>query len=261
MRILLTNDDGPYAKGLCALAAAMDGLGEIVIVVPQSEVSACGRAITLHGPLHIMQAELPGLGKVHLVDGTPSDCVKLAIHQILHRRPDLILSGINLGSNFGTDVIYSGTVAAAGEGALVGIPSVAISLVVERGPDESQDLGPAACFSRRIAEILLSSSLPKGTFLNVNVPSGSQRDKGVVVTRQGHAGFEEDYDAMSCPRGRQYYWLAGKMGPGTQDPACDDEAIRQGKISVTPLCHDMTDCAFLEKIKEWRWGNQETCPP
>jgi len=247
--ILITNDDGPRARGLYALADAVSDLGRVVLTTPVKEMSACGRAITLSSPLRVHKTEDPKGRPLYLVEGTPSDCVKLCLHTVLKERPGLILSGINLGSNYGTDVIYSGTVAGAGEGALVGIASASLSLAVTQDWTKPLDYGPAAHFARRLAEHLLRHPPPRFTFLNVNVPPQAGMDAVARVTRQGGSGFAEDYREAKDPRGRTHYWLAGCMMPSSGDLDADDEAVAQGYISVTPLCHDMTDRDYLARLR------------
>lgn len=248
--ILLTNDDGPHSEGLRVLAERLQSLGELFLVVPATEVSACSHHITMHSPLHPSRLPLKGWPGF-VVNGTPSDCVKLAILELLTRRPDLILSGINPGSNLGTDILYSGTVAAAGEGALVGIPSIAVSLDCARKRVGPEDFMPAAEFALSVARDLLSHPLPKGTFLNVNVPHGVPGALKPVVTRQGGSGYRESYDKITDPRGRVHYWLAGEMVYETNGPGSDCDAVRSGCISVTPLQYDLTNHEFMKNMEQW----------
>jgi len=252
--ILVTNDDGPRAEGLHVLADAVSDLGRVVLTTPLREMSACGRSITLSSPLRASLTEDPRGRPLYLVDGTPADCVKLCLHNLLEERPQLVLSGINLGSNYGTDLIYSGTAAGAGEGALVDIPSAAFSLAVTDRITKRLDYRPAASFAKRLAEYLLLHPPPRLTFFNVNVPVDAKMDAKVRLTRQGGSGFEEDFQEARDPRGKRHYWLAGKMMPSSGDVAYDDEAVSRGYISVTPVGHDWTDHETLKRIQESREG-------
>jgi 5'-nucleotidase len=248
MNILLTNDDGINAPGLSALASVVSKLGDIIIVAPATEMSAVGHAITISDPLRVSEVARNGEFFGYAVNGTPADCVKIAYWALLKDKPkpDLLISGINLGSNTGINTIYSGTVSAATEGAILSIPSFAISLATYTNPDFSY----AADFAGKLVTSGLLNKLPKGVFLNVNVPAvPSHLVKGVRVTRQGLALFEESYQVRQDPRNRNYYWLSGEKKEVSKNLEDDDSAIADNYVSLTPIHFDLTCYAVLEKIK------------
>lgn len=246
--LLLTNDDGIAAPGLYALAQELRKIGEVVVVAPSAERSAVGHAITLSDPLRVWDYERDGSLYGYAVNGTPADCVKIAYCAILDRKPDVVVSGINLGINTGINTIYSGTVSAATEGAILGIPSFAISLTTYRDPD----FRFAGKFARKLTHILLEKGLPKGIYLNVNVPACPEGEiKGVSITRQGMAVFKEEFDRRIDPHGRVYYWLTGQKVDKETDKNVDDGAILAKMISVTPVHYDLTQYDFIETMREW----------
>ncbi len=245
MRILLTNDDGLLAPGLLALKAALSSLGEVTAVAPDRPRSACGHAVTLHKPLRITKVPLPDGDTGISCNGTPSDCVGLAVSGHLGPRPDLIVSGINLGPNAGWDLTYSGTVAAAMEGAINGLPSFAISV----DSFEPIDFTPAAAFAVRIATELMARGLPLDTFLNVNVPAAEIA--GVVVTCQGRGVYEGELERREDPRGRPYFWWTGDRSQAPAEACTDIAALREHKISVTPVRLDLTDHEFISDLSRW----------
>jgi 5'-nucleotidase len=248
--ILLTNDDGINACGLSALYREIRELGEVVIVAPASEQSATGHAITLTEPLRADRVYKDGTLYGYAVNGTPADCVKLAVKALLQRPPDLVISGINLGPNTGINVLYSGTVSAATEGAIMGFKAVALSLGTFINPDYSY----AARFASFLAGQVLSRSFPPGSLLNVNIPAVSEDEiRGVKITRQGTAKFEEVLEKREDPRGRAYYWLGGKLECGEESEDSDSFAVSLNYISITPLHYDMTDYSFEPKLKKWNW--------
>ena len=207
MRILLTNDDGIYAPGLMALYEALRAEHHLDIVAPETEMSAVGHAITLTSPLRVREIAKEGALFGHAVSGTPADCVKIAIQELLPLAPEIVLSGINLGANVGVNVLYSGTVSAATEGAFLGIPSAAISLATHQQPD----FRFAAEFAKEVIAFMVKSGLREGTALNVNVPAlPPDQIKGISITRQGTSRFVERYERRSDPRGNVYYWLMGE---------------------------------------------------
>lgn len=230
-RILVTNDDGVHAGGIRALAEVLRPFGEITIVAPIQEASAIGHALTLRRPLRIETVS----PRVFAIDGTPTDCVNIAITHILHGKPDLIVSGINKGWNLGDDVTYSGTVSGALEGALLGIPSIAIS--AERVRDES-DFGPAASAAALVSEAVLDRGMPKFTLLNINVPSGP--NKGFRVTVQARRNHVTVVSERVDPRHRPYYWIEEGENEWEPHDRSDYQAVRDGYISITPLQPDMT---------------------
>jgi 5'-nucleotidase len=231
IRILVTNDDGVHSDGLRRLAEAVSHLGEVTIVAPAQEASAIGHALTLRRPLRI---ETFG-PRILAVDGTPTDCVNVAITHILDARPDLILSGINKGWNLGDDVTYSGTVSGALEGALLGIPAIAVS--TERVRD-AFDFGPSAHAAAALAERVLTQGLPKFTFLNLNTPRGPLR--GFRVTVQAKRNHVTVVDKRVDPRAQDYYWIEEGQNEWEPHDRSDYQAVRDGYASVTPLQPDMT---------------------
>jgi 5'-nucleotidase len=248
MNILLTNDDGIFADGIYALYQEMKALGEVIAIAPASEQSAVGHSITLWSPLRINQVNRHGEFFGYAVNGTPADCVKLAVHAILDQRPDVIVSGINLGANVGTAVIYSGTVSAATEGTILGIPSIAISLATWSKPD----FGFAARFARKLAAKVLNKGLPPGTLLNVNVPAIPDDEiAGVEVTCNSNSRFEDIFEKRLDPRKRVYYWSAGVEQTYDLREGTDSAALQANKVSVTPVRFDMTAHTELETIAAW----------
>jgi 5'-nucleotidase len=235
-RILVTNDDGYFSPGLIALAAALRPLGEVVVVAPEREASAVGHALTLRHPLRLHAIERG----VYAVDGTPTDCVNLAIAEVLGGPPDLVVSGINKGLNIGDDVTYSGTVAGALEGALLGHQAIAVSLELTREP---WDFHPAATVAASLASALLARPLPSRTFLNVNIPRGQPR--GWRVTVQARRNHITKVDRREDPRDRPYFWIEEAQDDWEPDERSDHRAIGDGYVSITPLQPDMTDHAAL----------------
>lgn len=246
MRVLLTNDDGIHASGLMALYQELKGDFEVFIVAPETEMSAVGHAITLTSPLRVQEVHKNGLFFGYAVTGTPADCVKIAVQELLDRPPEVVLSGINLGANVGVNVLYSGTVSAATEGAFLGIKSASISLNTRQNPD----FRFAAQFSREIIHFMMKSGLREGTALNVNIPAvPPEKIKGVRVTRQGTCRFEERFERRSDPRGNIYYWLSGERFIENGNPENDSIALKQNKITITPLHYDLTCEKELERLK------------
>ncbi len=249
--ILICNDDGIFAPGIMALHQAVRGLGEVSIVAPAAEQSAVGHAITLSDPIKIQYIRRDGAFEGYAVGGTPADCVKLAVTVLLKRRPDLVLSGINLGPNTGISVIYSGTVSAATEGAILGIPSMAISLASFTQPRWET----AAHVARRLAGELLARRLPPDTLLNVNVPNRPlSRVKGVAVTRMGRSRFAEIFHKRTTPRGDTYYWMDGELKRTGTAAGTDIRALEQGYVAVTPIWYDLTHDAALPRLRRWNLG-------
>lgn len=247
--ILLTNDDGIHSKGLLALYHALKEVGRVEVVAPLVEQSAVGHAITLSDPLRVTEVDLNGAGTLYAVNGTPADCVKIAVRALFDEKPDVVLSGINIGSNTAINILYSGTVSAATEGTILGIPSAAISLA----SFHFDDFSVSAHIGKTIARNLLEHSLPPDTILNINVPPVHRADiRGVCVTRQGISRFKEFYDKKVDPRGRTYYWLAGEMHElDEHDPITDTMALRNNSISITPIKIQLTDEPFIDIVKTW----------
>jgi 5'/3'-nucleotidase len=237
--LLVTNDDGIHADGLAALARAVEGLGAVYVLAPEREQSACGHALTLHRPLRVDQVA----ERRFAVNGTPSDCVNLAVLGFLPERPVLILSGINHGSNLGDDVTYSGTVSAAMEGTLLGVPSIAVSLAT------GGDFEEAGRIARLVAVRALASGLPDKTLLNVNVPSGAPR--GFRVARLGHRIYGGKILQQADPRGRPHYWIgAGPPEWGLLE-GTDMGAVHDGFVALTPLHLDLTHHRALAEMRDW----------
>jgi len=247
--LLLTNDDGIDAPGLYALSQELQKIGKPIIVAPSVERSAVGHAITLFDPLRVWEYQRNGSFYGYAVNGTPADCIKIACGAILDRKPDIIVSGINLGPNTGINIIYSGTVSAATEGAILGIPSFSISLATYKNADFKY----AAKFALKLTGFLLEKGLPRGIYLNINIPPCPEHEiKGVAITRQGMAVFEEKFDKRIDPRGRIYYWLTGQKIDKEIDIGVDDGAIQDKMVSVTPVHYDLTRYDFLEKLRQWK---------
>jgi 5'-nucleotidase len=239
-RILVTNDDGYFSPGIQALAAALQPLGEVTIVAPQTEASAVGHGLTLRRPLRL---EPIGDG-VYAVDGTPTDCVNIAIDEVLDGRPDLVVSGINKGLNIGDDVTYSGTVAGAFEGALLGYQAIAISLEFMDG---EWNFEPAAAIAASLAAGLFERPLPYRTFLNVNVPRAARR--GTRVTVQARRNHITKVDRRLDPRQRPYFWIEEAQDEWEPDPRSDHQAIKDGFVSITPLQPDLTHHGALSLVE------------
>jgi len=239
--ILVTNDDGVHAPGLAALASALDELGDVYVVAPDREQSAVGHALTLHRPLRVTT-----VGERRFsVNGTPSDCVNLAVLGLLPERPVLVAAGINHGSNLGDDVTYSGTVSAAMEGTLLGVPSMAVS----QSDPETGTLEGAQAVAKLVASRVLVEGLPGKTLLNINVPAGPLA--GIRMTRLGHRVYQEKVVRETDPRGLPYYWIGAGPPVWSEDEASDIAAVHRGMASVTPLHLDLTHHGALQRMAEW----------
>ena len=248
MSILLSNDDGISSEGIVVLQEALASLDEIWVVAPDRDQSAVSHSLTLHRPLRIE----PVGPRVFRVDGTPTDCINLAINGILPERPRLVISGINRGANLGDDITYSGTVSAAMEATLLGVPAIAVSLVAR----ERFDFTAAAAFTRQLAHVVLHDHMPPDTLLNVNVPElPLQEIKGYALTRQGKRRYGDVIVEKVDPRGRKYYWIGGNQLDYVDSEGTDFNAIQQGLISVTPLHLDLTNYASLTRLQylNLRW--------
>lgn len=246
--ILVTNDDGIYAQGIRALYHAMTRIGEAKVVAPDSERSAVGHAITISDPLRVWEYERNGDFFGYAVNGTPADCVKLGVKAILNQKPDLVVSGINQGPNTAINVMYSGTVSAATEGTLMGIPSVAFSIASFK----KSNFDFAAEFAFYLSQMVLEKGLPEGTLLNVNIPAlPAEEIRGVKVTRQGRGRYEEFFDKRVDPWDRNYYWLSGKKLLLDNEPDIDDVAVMENYIAITPIQFDLTDYKVLEDLRKW----------
>ncbi len=245
MRILLSNDDGIYSDGLKALHEALKGEHDVVVVAPDRERSAASHSLTLHRPLRINEISEGWFS----IDGTPTDCIHIALNGLLPEpRPEMVVAGINMGGNLGDDVTYSGTVAAAIEGTLQGLPSIAVSLV-SRGPFE---FGPAAEFAARLVKQVADRGLPEDTLLNVNVPdlpAGGMR--GIQITRQGKTIYGAAIVEKVDPRGQTYFWVGSGNTEWIRRGDTDLDAVHEGKISVTPLHLNMTNETAYQELSGW----------
>jgi 5'-nucleotidase len=242
-RILLTNDDGIHSDGLLKLEQALCEIGDVFVVAPAAEMSGASHSLTLSRPLRIRQID----ERHWTVDGTPTDCVTLALHRILkeHELPDVCASGINHGGNLGDDATYSGTVAGALEATILGVPGIAVSLVAR----ENYDFTEASRFALLAVRKILSEGLPEGTLLNMNVPPGEI--KGVKVTRQGIKNARPMITEHIDPRSKPYYWIGEQYFRSDSEDGTDYRAIEDGYVSITPLRSDMTDHAALTQIGSW----------
>jgi 5'-nucleotidase len=240
-RILVTNDDGIHADGLKALEQCMLPLGEVTVVAPDREMSATSQSITIHAPLRVHKYD----ERHYSVSGTPADSVILALHQLLKEKPDLVVSGINPGANLGENVIYSGTVAAALEATLHGVPAIAVSFASRK----QLDFQAAAAFAAQLAAKVLAEGLPPGVMLNVNVPRGEVR--GVRVTRQSRKITQNVIFEKKDPRGRPYFWQDETVSFDNVEPDSDYAAIIAHEISITPLQADRTDYESLDRLSSW----------
>jgi 5'-nucleotidase len=241
-RILVTNDDGIFSEGIAALAKALEAVGEVTVVAPASEQSAAAHSLTLSRPLRIRQID----ERHYSVDGTPTDCVTLALTKIMaDRLPAIVISGINYGPNLGDDVTYSGTVAGALEASVFSLPGIAVSLVTRSNFDFSH----AAAFAAELTRKVLAEGLPEGTILNVNAPPGEIR--GSRITHQGIKIARTEIIEGLDPRGRAYYWIGEQQTSWKQDAGSDYAAIEEGLVSITPLRTDMTDYRALEHLRSW----------
>ncbi|KAB2842663.1 5'/3'-nucleotidase SurE [bacterium] len=247
MLILVSNDDGIYAEGIQVLAETLKKIARVIVVAPDREKSAASHSLTLHRPLRILETKK----NFFAVTGTPADCVNLGVNEILDRKkPDLIVSGVNHGGNLGDDVHYSGTVSAALEGAMMGIPSIAVSLVLRDGRPYFK---PAANFAAKLAKQVFKEGLPKGIVLNVNVPNLPQHSlKGHAYCKLGKRNYSDIIVEKLDPRKKKYYWIGGDEIGYENIPGSDCNAILERKISITPIKVDMTDYPFLEKIRSWK---------
>ncbi len=249
MRILLTNDDGIYSKGIEALYLALIQEHDVTVVAPETEQSAVGHAITWLDPLRVDTVYRNGSLFGYALNGTPADCVKIAVTELMKPPPQVVVSGINLGANVGVNVIYSGTVSAATEAAVLGVPSVAVSI----DSFNPADFSAVTDFIPRLLRIIEREGLPDGVSLNVNVPNLPAKDiRGVRITHQGKKKHLERYDRRLDPRDHVYYWLCNSTFTLDTDPSADSSALEEHYISVTPIQYDLTRYEMLEALKRWR---------
>ncbi|HOC60588.1 MAG TPA: 5'/3'-nucleotidase SurE [Smithella sp.] len=246
MKILLTNDDGIYARGLNTLYEELSKEHDCLIVAPEIEQSAVGHAITLFRPLVVRSAIKGGKFLGYAVCGTPADCVKLGIRELAKQKPELVISGINRGANCGNNLIYSGTVSAATEAAMMGVPSMAVSL----DSHQEADFSFAARFARKMVQMIRENKLLQESALNVNIPClPEEKISGVVVVEQGKINFFETFEKRIDPRNNIYYWISGETLPAEKDLQTDIGALSQGYITITPIQYDLTRHEVIGKIQ------------
>ena len=251
MRILISNDDGILANGIKALIEALSPCHEIYVIAPDRERSAAGHSLTLHTPLRVEEVEPKyGAKRCWMTTGTPGDCVKLAINAILdeNEKPDLVISGINHGPNLGADILYSGTVSCAMEGAMMGYPSIATSLASLR--HEYEDFKFAANFVAELLNRLDAYKIPPKTILNINIPGLEKEDiAGISITELGSRMFTDAYEKRVDPRGKVYYWMAGELINEQENDTTDIAAVRNNKISITPVTFEMTRLIIINELE------------
>jgi 5'-nucleotidase len=248
MKILLCNDDGIHAQGIWALHKRFVGRHTVVVVAPDRERTAASHAITLHAPIRINKISINGGGSAYAVSGTPADCIKLAVTEILDGKPDLAISGINPGANIGVDINYSGTFAAAREATFYGIPAMAVS-IAGKAPSFYED---AAYFTRNFSEMILEKGLPKGTLLNINIPDLPMKQlRGARFCKQHTGLLSGGIEKRMDPRNRAYYWYGNNTPITDDDPELDAVVLFNDYISITPIKCDMTDYPFFQTLKGW----------
>lgn len=248
MNILVTNDDGINAKGIKALVEAISDLGNVYVVAPNSQKSACGHGITIHEPVMVNPVDFEGTKGAWAVSGTPADCVKLGVSMLIPDKINMVFSGINQGGNLGTDILYSGTVSGAIEGILLGIPSIAVSLDTHTG----SNFNAAKKITRRVCKDMMIKDLERETLLNINVPYiPEEKIKGVQINKLGIRAYSESFQERQDPRGRAYYWYAGVPENVYSKEETDVMAIENGYISITPIHFDLTNYRIINEIKDW----------
>ena len=247
--ILITNDDGYNAKGISALVNAVKSIADIIIVAPDRPQSGMGHAITVNEPIRCFDLDFFGDVKAYSCTGTPVDCVKMGLYLLGDRSPDLILSGINHGSNISTNVLYSGTMSAAVEGALEGVPSIGFSLTTH---SSNADFTTSIKYVKIITEKLLNNSLKKGVCLNVNIPNvKAELVKGIKVCRQGRAFWDDTFDKRTDPLGNEYYWLTGSFSSKEQGEDADINFLKNNYVTIVPTQFDMTCYSSIEELTKW----------
>lgn len=254
MHILVTNDDGILSPGLLALANAMKPLGKVTVLAPDRNWTASGHVKTLERPLRVREAALFDGSPALSTDGAPSDCVALALLGVLSEKVDLVVAGVNPGENVGHDVTYSGTVTAAMEAAIWGLPGVAVSLQLPESPPRVLDFQPAAQVAQEVVRRVMDFGLPPGTLLNVNVPYRPLEEmKGLRVTRQGLRIYRDELVKRYDPRNRPYYWIGGEAPSGVLEDGTDFGVLAQGYVSITPLQLDLTAWQVMDTLRNWGW--------
>lgn len=243
--ILICNDDGIFSPGIRALAEVADEFGEVQIIAPDRQQSAVGHAVTVSTPLRSRSFQIDGRFSGQAVTGTPADSVKLAHDQLMEQKPDLVVSGINHGSNAGVNILYSGTVSAATEGTILGYPSIAVSCT---DFDEEADLSGSKEAARRVLAYVLEEGLPKGVTLNLNAPAGEL--KGIKWARQADSRYVEEFEGRVDPNNRSYYWLTGRLELLDEGDDLDINVLKKGYASLTPIQYDMTAYSLLKDVED-----------
>jgi 5'-nucleotidase len=250
--ILVTNDDGYYATGIKRLSEIAGKFGKVVVVAPESSQSGMSHSVSLNTPLYLTKYEEKNGHLGYICSGTPADCVKIALHEVLERKPDLILSGINHGSNASVSAIYSGTIAAAREGSLNGVPSIGFSLL-DHSPDA--DFESACHYAKIVIDLLLKNGIPTKSCLNVNIPNVSiDKIKGIKICRQTQGKWVEEFDHRTNPSNKDYYWLTGRFSnfePLAEDT--DEWALENNYVSIVPMEVDLTSYHMLDELKKWKF--------
>ena len=255
MQILLSNDDGILAPGILAMYNALAEGHTVDVVAPASVQSAAAHAITIRHPLICHRVHVGGRFHGTSVEGSPADCVKLAVHSLLPQRPDLVVSGINAGANVGIHVLYSGTVAAAAEGAILGLPAIAVSLEYSA----EMDFDRAGAIARQVIDRIIERGLAPGHLYNVNIPAlRAGWPRGVRVAPQSTLGLDEHFIQRADPNGRDYYWLSGEFGDSSGERDTDLCLLREGYVTVTPLQFDLTHVSRLSAMRDWPWPEVST---
>lgn len=254
MHILVTNDDGVFAPGLIALAKAMQSLGKVTILAPDKNWSASGHVKTLHRPLRVKEILLPDGTPAWTTDGAPSDCVALAVLGVLPESIDLVISGINPNANVGHDVTYSGTVTAAMEGAIWGLPSLSFSLDTKENGRKMPFFDTAATIASQITQVAIERGIPRNMLLNVNIPNLPPEDiRGIRVTRLGLRIYRDELVRREDPRGKPYYWIGGDEPTGLVEDGTDIGTLAENCVSITPIQLDLTAHQCLEQMRTWEW--------
>jgi len=249
LKILVSNDDGIDSLGIHALVKSLKEIADVTVVAPHNEQSAVGHAITMKIPLRVFNYYKNGDFFGYAVDGTPADCIKMGIRNIMKEPPDLVISGINQGSNTAINIIYSGTVSAAREAAIMDVPAVAISITNHA----AKEYNFAAKLAKMLALKMINNKLPLGTLLNVNVPDVPENEiAGIILTKQGKSKWDDIYEKRIDPYGRDYYWLTGNLLEVDTNPDIDQVAIRKNFVSITPIHFDLTDYETFKNMKSWQ---------
>ncbi|MFW6097188.1 MAG: 5'/3'-nucleotidase SurE [Chloroflexota bacterium] len=255
MHILVTNDDGVSAPGLMALAQAMQPLGQITVLAPHQNWTAGGHVKTLHRPIRVRRAVLDDGTQALASDGAPSDCVALAMLGLIEKKIDLVVSGINPNANMGHDITYSGTVTAAMEAVISGVPGIAFSLASPGTIPEELDFSAAASVAQGIVKVAMAQGMDGDLLLNVNIPYRPTSElKGIRITRQGLRVYRDKLVKRVDPRGRPYYWIGGEWPTGVPDEGTDIGTVEDGYVSITPLQLDLTDRRRLDQLASWDWS-------